>query len=287
MERIDELLRRALDEDVGAGDVTTRATVPDAARCEARIEARERLVVAGTAWASRAFELLDDRVRVERVAAEGEELEAGSTVLTLAGPTRAVLTGERLALNLLQRACGIATLTRRYASAVAGSGARVVDTRKTAPGLRQLDKAAVRVGGGVNHRHGLDDGVLLKDNHVAACGSVGEATRRAREEAPHTLRIEVEVRRMGELDEALEAGADVVLLDNMTLDDLREAVRRAREALRPPILEASGGVELGGVRKVADTGVDLVSVGALTHSPRAADLSLTLSEVGTARGDRG
>jgi nicotinate-nucleotide pyrophosphorylase (carboxylating) len=205
-------------------------------------------------------------------------VDRGELLAEVSGRLAPILTAERVALNLLQRMCGIATATRRYADAVAGTKARILDTRKTMPGLRILDKYAVRAGGGANHRFALYDGVLIKDNHIAAAGGIGQAVRRVRERIPHTLKIEVEVRDLAGLEEALAAGADAVLLDNMGLDEMARAVQRV--AGRVP-LEASGNMTLERVREVAETGVDLISVGALTHSASAADISLNVTEVGT------
>ena len=273
-EHVDALRRLALAEDIGTGDRTTLATVDPATRCRAVVVAKEPLVYAGGPWFRRVFELLDPAVHVELRSAEGEAVSAGAEVLGITGSAHSVLAGERAALNLLQRQSGIATLTRRFVEAIAGTGAVIVDTRKTAPGQRQLDKHAVAAGGGGNHRFGLDSGILIKDNHIVACGSVRAAVRRARERSPHGLRVEVEVTSLAELDEAIEAGADIVLLDNMGLPMMAEAVRRVRAAGRGVLVEASGNLDLGRVREVAEVGVDLLSVGALTHSVRAADLSM-------------
>jgi len=270
---LEPLLRAALAEDVGAGDVTTLATVPADRQGEASIRAKAAGVICGLPVAARVFVLVEPRVRFTPEVAEGARVAPGDLVARLEGPARGILTGERVALNLLQHLSGIATRTAGFVARVQGTKARIVDTRKTLPGLRALAKYAVRVGGGHNHRYGLYDGVLIKENHIAAAGGVGEAVRRARAYAPHTGRIEVEVERLDQIDEALAAGADVLLLDNMELATLREAVRRvAGRAL----LEASGNMTEERVAEVAAAGVDLISVGALTHSVTALDLSLRL-----------
>ena len=257
-------VRAWLAEDVGAGDATTQSMIDDAATCEARILLKEHGVVCGLDVAGAVFAELG--AHLEPLAADGDMLHG--PVARVTGPARAVLTGERLALNVLGRLCGIATLTRRYVDAVEGTDATVLDTRKTTPGLRELEKYAVRCGGGTNHRLRLDDGVLIKDNHLRVAGSIANAVSRVRETG---LPVEVECDTLLQVGEALVAGADRILLDNMTLDELREAV--AVTAGRAE-LEASGGVSLDTVRAIAETGVDFISVGALTHSARALDVSL-------------
>jgi nicotinate-nucleotide pyrophosphorylase (carboxylating) len=271
MDDLDAIVRRALDEDVGRGDVTTAATVPVGARARARITQKRPGVVFGVDAAEAVFRALDPDVALERLAPEGEWREGGP-VLAIAGGAAALLTAERTALNFLQRLSGVATLTARYVAAVAGSGARVLDTRKTTPGLRALEKAAVAAGGGTNHRAGLYDAILIKENHAAMAGGVGAAVEAARTAAPG-LALEVECRDLAEVDAALAAGADHLLLDNMTPARLREVVARVGGRAR---LEASGGVTLETIREIASTGVDFVSVGALTHSAPALDLSLLL-----------
>jgi nicotinate-nucleotide pyrophosphorylase (carboxylating) len=271
---IREIVSRALAEDVGPGDVTTAATVAPEAQCRAEIVAKAEGVIAGLGVARAVFEALDPTIAFEAVVADGVRVSAGTAVARIAGNARGVLTAERTALNFLQRMSGIATLTAQYVESVKGTKARILDTRKTAPGLRLLDKYAVRLGGGENHRLGLFDAVLIKDNHVRAAGGVGEAVRRAKA-AHHLLRVEVEVRTMAELEEAMAAGADVILLDNMDRDEIRAAV--ARVAGRCPV-EVSGGVDLQTVRELAETGVDYISVGKLTHSAPALDLSLEIAD---------
>jgi nicotinate-nucleotide pyrophosphorylase (carboxylating) len=266
-----EVLSRALAEDVGGGDLTTAATVPESARARAVVSQKAPGVVYGLDLAEMTFRKLDPQVYIERLAGEGVWRERGE-VLKLEGSARAILTGERTALNFLQRLSGVATLTARCVQAVAGTGARILDTRKTTPGLRTLEKAAVAAGGGTNHRAGLYDAILIKENHAALAGGVGEAVRKAAAYAPH-VPLEVECRSLSEVDEALEAGAPRILLDNMTLEELRAAV--AHVAGRAE-LEASGGLTLETLRAVASTGVQFISVGALTHSAPALDLSLIL-----------
>ncbi len=268
----ERVIRTALDEDVGTGDVTTRATVPAGVRVRARLVAREALRLAGLPAFHRVFELLGaSDATWDCPFRDGDDVPAGATVLTVEANARVLLTGERTALNLLQRLSGVATQARRWVAHLAGTRARLVDTRKTTPGLRALEKYAVRVGGAANHRAGLFDGVLIKENHIRAAGGIGPAVAAARTNAPHTLRVEVEVTDLAELGEALDAGADAVLLDNMDLDALAEAVRRTGGRA---VLEASGGVTEDRLRAIAGTGVDLISAGALTHSARAVDLSL-------------
>ncbi len=231
-------------------------------------------MVAGSAYVARVFVQVDPTVRVTCHVTDGVAVEAGVTVFTIEGDAHSVLAAERTALNILQRLTGVASLTRRFVKAIEGTAARITDTRKTTPGMRAMQKAAVAAGGGSNHRFGLDSGILIKDNHIAACGSVTTAVTRARQMSPHSLRVEVEVTTLDELDEALAAGADIILLDNMSTADMREAVIRGRRRQQPVLLEASGNLTLDRVPEVAATGVDLLSVGALTHSARSADLSL-------------
>jgi nicotinate-nucleotide pyrophosphorylase (carboxylating) len=273
MNALDALLWLALHEDVGHGDITTDALVPAGAAGRALAVAREPFVLSGTRAFCRVFELLDGRTEVVSRFADGAWVAAEDPVLEVRGALRVLLTGERTALNLLQRLSGIATLTRRMVDAMAGSGCRLLDTRKTTPLWRMLEKEAVRHGGGHNHRFGLADGVLIKDNHLAAVGSLAEAVGRARRRAPHTLRVEVEVDTLEQLEEALQAGADVVLLDNFSLEAMHAAVALTGKRA---LLEASGGITLERVPSVAATGVDFISCGALTHSARAVDISFEL-----------
>jgi nicotinate-nucleotide pyrophosphorylase (carboxylating) len=273
-ELLDTLLRGFLTEDLGAGDVTAAACFPDPAHpVRAVIRSREACTVAGVTVAARVFTLTDGALRATPRVTDGDAIPAGSDLLTIGGPVAPLLSAERVALNLFQRLCGVATITAQFVSAAAGSGAAICDTRKTTPGLRLLEKYAVRCGGGVNHRFGLFDAVLIKDNHIEACGSVTEAVTRARRYAPAGTKIEVEVEDIEQLGEAVAAGADLLLLDNMDVETMRAAM--ARVAGRLP-LEASGGVTLETVGRIAATGVQFISVGALTHSAPAIDLSLEL-----------
>jgi len=275
MEGLRELVARALAEDLGAGDITSEATVPEGARARARIVQKQPGVVFGLAAAGEAFEQAG-AAGLEPLVGEGEWREqVPADIALVVGPARALLAGERTALNFLAHLSGIATLTARYVAAVRGTGATILDTRKTTPGLRALEKAAVAAGGGSNHRFGLDDAVLIKENHIALAGGLTEAVeaaRMARAEAP----IEIECRNRAEVEEALAAGADRLLLDNMGPVELRAAVAARDEAGSAARLEASGGVTLDNVAEVAATGVELVSIGALTHSAPALDLSLLL-----------
>jgi nicotinate-nucleotide pyrophosphorylase (carboxylating) len=270
-EALTDIVARALAEDLGAGDATSAATVDEDARALAAITQKQPGVLFGLDAAEAAFRQLDPDVEIERLASEGEWREGGP-VLRLEGRTRALLGAERTALNFLQRLSGVATATARAVKEIEGTGAQILDTRKTTPGLRALEKAAVRAGGGVNHRAGLYDAILIKENHAAAAGGVGEAVRRARAAAPD-LPLEVEVRDDAEIDEALGAGATRLLLDNMSPDRLSAVVSRVAGRAT---LEASGGITLANLREVATTGVEFISVGALTHSAAALDLSLTL-----------
>lgn len=264
------IIDAALAEDLGSGDVTARLTVPAHVQGAARIMAKQAFVFCGGAIVEQVFARVDASVRVELVAGEGERVERGQLLVRIAGNARALLAGERVALNLLGRACAVASLTRAHVDA-AGPNLRVVDTRKTMPGLRAIDRYAVRCGGGHNHRNDLGAGVLIKENHIRAAGSVGAAVRAAKQHAPHTLRIECEVTNHAELREAMAAGADAVLLDNMSDDELREAVAIADGKL---ILEVSGGVTLERLPRLASIGVHLASVGALTHSAPSVDMSM-------------
>ncbi len=271
------LVELALDEDLGRGDVTSGSVV--AADREARgvLVAREDLVVAGLPLVTLVAHAIDPGLRVTLAAHDGDQMRAGATLGTLAGNARAILAAERTLLNFLQRLSGVATLTRRFADAVAGTGARVADTRKTTPGFRALEKYAVACGGGQNHRFDLASGVLIKDNHLALSGSLREAVARARAGAPHGLKIEVEVDTAAQLEEALAVGCDIILLDNFSLAAVAAAVARVAAhggTASRPLLEVSGGVTLDSIGALARTGVDLISVGALTHSARAVDIAL-------------
>ncbi len=268
---LDQQLRAFLAEDLEHGDVTTDVLFGDEQGLLQAI-ARQPLVACGMARvAARVFCLLGGPVEYGELAEDGARMEKGQVLFTARGPVKTLLKGERVALNLIQRLCGIATLTAEFVSKVEGLDTRIVDTRKTTPGLRMLEKYAVRCGGGQNHRFSLSDGVLIKDNHIAACGSIAKAVQRVRERLPHTLRIEVECDTLDQVREALDAGADIIMLDNMDLDTMRRGVELIGDAA---ISEASGGVNLNNVCDIAETGVDIISIGALTHSAPAVDIGL-------------
>ena len=269
-----DLVRQALDEDRGRGDATSAAVINKGQRARGVILAKSGLVVAGLDVAAETFRQLDPAVVIEVLWADGSHVTANEPIAFVTGDANALLTAERTALNFLQRLSGIATHTRRHADAVAGTGCKILDTRKTTPGLRMLEKYAVTVGGCKNHRFGLDDGVLIKDNHIAVCGGVGAAVRQARSRASALLRIEVECTNLAEVQEALDARADIILLDNMTTPQMAEAVRLVNGRA---LLEASGNMSVERVREVAETGVDFISVGALTHSAPAVDLSMAVN----------
>ena len=270
-----DLIKRALAEDVGQGDITTASTVDSSRPGRARIAVKQAdgIVFCGGMILAQVFAMTASEPSLKSLAQEGDRLVRGAIAAEIDGRLAGLLTGERVALNFLQLMSGIATATRRYADAIAGTRARIVDTRKTHPGLRAIEKYAVRVGGGGNHRFGLDSGVLIKDNHIAAAGSIGAALDRARRLAPHTFRIEIECETLAQVEEALRHGATSILLDNMQPDELRRARQIVGDAV---VLEASGNVSLETVRAIAETGVDLISVGALTHSVMAVDLSMRI-----------
>ena len=271
MFEIERIVRTALEEDIGLGDVTTEVTVPTETVARAELVAKEDFFLAGVEVAAAVFRLLDPEVAFEKLLEDGRRVRRGEVLAWIRGRAAILLQGERVALNLLQRMCGIATLTARYVEQVEGTGAVIVDTRKTVPGLRALDKYSVRMGGGRNHRIGLFDGVLIKENHIAAAGGIAAAIGNAKKSLPHTLKIEVETRNLEEVQEALSAGADIIMLDNMSLEDMRQSVGLIDGRA---LVEASGGVNLDSVRDIAETGVNIISVGALTHSVKAADISM-------------
>ena len=275
--QVEQLVDSALAEDLGSGDVTTEALIPENQEGKAYLVAKGQGVLAGIGVATMVFHRVDPALRVKELVADGGRVHPGDRMAAIEGKVASILRAERAALNFLQRLCGIATETAKYVEAVSGTKALITDTRKTAPGLRLLEKYAVRVGGGHNHRQNLGDGVLIKDNHLVALRSrgvgLGEVIKKARQHAPHTLKIEVEVESVEQAHEALSAGADIIMLDNMNLEDMRQVVELARGRA---VIEASGGITLDSVRAVADTGVDLISVGALTHSAKALDISLEL-----------
>ncbi|HEX8922503.1 MAG TPA: carboxylating nicotinate-nucleotide diphosphorylase [Pyrinomonadaceae bacterium] len=265
-----------LAEDLGRGDITTQSCVTRNTRARGRFLAKEQMVVAGLEAAEAVFSTLDSQQQLEAFASDGEEVEAGKVIARTSGFADVLLAGERVALNLLQRLSGIATLTRKYVRAIEGTNAQIVDTRKTTPGLRMLEKYAVISGGARNHRLGLDDGVLIKDNHIALAGGVGAAVERARASVGHLHKIEIEVSTEKDLREAIRSGADILLLDNLSPEETARMVTLARE-LDPKItLESSGGIMLENVRAYAEAGVDLISIGALTHSARAMDISFKI-----------
>ncbi|GAA4371568.1 carboxylating nicotinate-nucleotide diphosphorylase [Agromyces bauzanensis] len=284
---IDRIVGAALDEDAPWGDLTSETLIPAAATATAELVAREPGVVSGIEVFAAAFRLVDPRIVVQRIAGDGDRFAAGEVLARVQGPARGILTAERVALNLLQRMSGVATLTARYVDAVAGTSARIVDTRKTTPGLRSLERQAVRDGGGRNHRRSLSDAIMAKDNHLAVLTASGRdlatALREARERMPHTAHLEVEVDRLDQLDAVLAGCADTIMLDNLDLDDLREGVARIGGRA---VVEASGGVSLESVGAIAATGVDVISVGALTHSARALDLGLDVVIEAPADGSR-
>jgi nicotinate-nucleotide pyrophosphorylase (carboxylating) len=275
MNGIDKIIEIALAEDIHTGDITTLSVLPKPRNISARLVAKEPMVLAGVAVAERVFAQIDPSISFTAAFSDGDRLEKGDVIARMEGDAAALLMGERVSLNLMQRMSGIATQTAAYVEEIEGTGAKVVDTRKTTPGLRVLEKYAVRVGGGTNHRTGLYDGVLIKENHIAAAGGILEAVRLARAYIPHTLKIEVETETLDQVDLALQAGADIIMLDNMTLDEMTRAVGViAKRAL----VEASGGVNLQSIKAIAQTGVDIISVGALTHSVRAMDISMLMEE---------
>jgi len=271
---VSRLIANALEEDLGRGDVTTLATIPPECAAQGRISAKADLTVAGLPLVEMVLTAVDSRSGARLLKAEGSAVKKGEVVVELWGNATGLLIGERTLLNFLQHLSGVATLTRRFVDAVAGTRCKIIDTRKTLPGFRLLDKYAVTQGGGMNHRLGLDDGVLIKDNHIAVCGGVGAAVRQARARASALLRIEVECTTLTEVREAVEARADIILLDNMSTALMREAVQFVDGRA---LLEASGNMSLDRVREVAETGVDFISVGALTHSASAVDLSMAIT----------
>jgi nicotinate-nucleotide pyrophosphorylase (carboxylating) len=263
-----------LREDIGSGDITAAATIPANARASAQYRSKEALIVAGIPVVQEMVKLADPQLEFKALSSDGTSIEARTAIAELRGSARSILTVERTTLNLLQRMCGIATLTRQYVDRIAGTRARIIDTRKTAPGLRVLDKYAVTCGGATNHRMGLSDGVLIKNNHLAFHSSIKDAMQETRRHLGHLVKVEVEVRNLDELKVAIEAGADVVLLDNFTADETRKAVEITRGRIP---LESSGGITLETVRSFAETGVDYISVGALTHSVPAVDIHLRVT----------
>ena len=268
---LDKIILNALDEDVGTGDITTESTIPEDRVAHGLYKAKESGVLCGVGVAKRVFELIDPSIEFKAFKKDGDLIEKGEIIAEVHGKATGVLTGERVGLNLMQRMSGIATRTAEAVKQVEGTGAKICDTRKTTPGLRVIEKYAVKVGGGTNHRFNLADGILIKDNHIVAAGSITAAVKAARANAPHTLKIEVEVETFDELDEALAAGADIIMLDNMSCEDMKKAVGIVNGRA---LTEASGNMGDRDLKEVADCGVDLISIGALTHSVRALDISL-------------
>ena len=273
---VTRLIDLALEEDLGRGDATTQAVIPPGTTAAAHLVARQRLTVAGLEIAAAVFRRVDPSIAIDTRVADGAEVPPGMRIASYRGSAAALLAGERTALNFLQRLSGVATLARAFVAAAQGSSLRITDTRKTTPGFRLLEKYAVRMGGASNHRFDLGSGILIKDNHVEIAGSVTEAVRRAKGRVPHSLNIEVEVDTLAQLDEALAAGVAIVLLDNFSAADLEQALARVRAVSPRPLVEVSGGVTLARIPELARAGVDLVSVGALTHSAPAVDLSLEM-----------
>jgi nicotinate-nucleotide pyrophosphorylase (carboxylating) len=268
---LDKIINQALEEDIGNADITTLSTVDENKQIEGNFIAKEEGVICGLPVLERVFEILDPSVRIERNVGEGEQVAKGTVIAKISGSAQSILTGERVALNLLQRLCGIATRTQMAVAQVSGTKAMIADTRKTTPGLRILEKYAVRVGGGTNHRFNLADGILIKDNHISAAGGISQAISRARKFAPHTLKIEVEVESFPQIEEALQSGADIIMLDNMSTEDMTKAVHMIDGKA---LVEASGNMGDKNLRTVAECGVDIISIGALTHTIRAMDISL-------------
>ncbi|MCC3377243.1 carboxylating nicotinate-nucleotide diphosphorylase [Cohnella sp. REN36] len=279
VEAVRAQIRAWLAEDIGSGDVSTMATVPEGHYSVGIIHAKQAGVIAGLPLARMVFEIVDPTLSFDKQATDGEWIESGTVIAVVKGSTHSILTGERLALNLMQRLSGIATKTRQYVAAAEGFSVRIADTRKTTPGHRTLEKYAVRVGGGANHRFGLYDAVMIKDNHIKAAGGITAAVEAAKRRVPHTMMIEVEAESLGQAVEAAEAGANIVMFDNMAPEQMREAAARLRELAPHIVLEASGGIRPERVREIAASGVDVISVGGLTHSFQALDISLDLNEI--------
>ncbi len=270
---IQGLIQSALKEDIGSGDITTSAVLSGREVGNARVVAKEDMVVAGIGIFKEVFSFSEEKVEFTDRVEDGELVESGDVLTEMSGNLGDILTAERVALNFLQRMCGIATLTRRYVDEIRGTGAKILDTRKTTPGLRVLEKYAVMIGGGFNHRFGLYDGILIKDNHIDAAGGIIAAVEMVNKGVPHTLKIEIEVKNLREVEEALSAGVDVIMLDNMDVEEMKKAVSLIKGRV---LVEASGNITLSNVKKIAETGVDFISIGALTHSAPSSDISLKL-----------
>lgn len=272
---VKELIRIALEEDIGSGDITTSLLIPEKHESNALITAKGDFILSGIPFVKEVFALLDQEIKFSVITNDGSKVTKGTKLAELQGKTHSILSGERVSLNILQRLSGIATLTNMFAGRINGLNTTIVDTRKTTPGLRFMEKYAVRCGGGSNHRFGLFDGILIKDNHIEAVGGIRDALRITKEGHPLT-KIEIEVKNLTELKEAIEGGADIIMLDNMSIEDMNEAVQIVRKTKKGIILEVSGNVSLDNVRQIAETGVDWISIGALTHSAPAADISLKI-----------
>lgn len=270
---LDAIIQKALEEDIGPGDITTDSIIDPHRKGKALLVTREKFVLAGLPVFSMVFTLIDPELEFEFIYHDGATVPSGETICRISGRLAPILKAERTALNFLQRMSGIATLTSEYVANASPNRARILDTRKTAPGLRALDKYSVRMGGGFNHRIGLFDGILIKDNHIAAAGSITEAIKLARYNSPHGLKVEVETETLIQVQEALDAGADIIMLDNMRIDIMKQALGLIN---RKALVEVSGNVTLGNIREIAEMGVDLISIGALTHSAKAVDLSLEI-----------
>lgn len=267
-----DILYRAIEEDVGFGDITSSLLIPEESKSKAIFIAKEDFIIAGLPFAEKIFSLIDSSILFNYTLKDGVKVKSGDTIAEIYGKTRSILLGERVSLNILQRLSGVATLTRMFVEKVKGTKAKIVDTRKTTPCLRFMEKYAVKIGGGENHRFGLYDGILIKDNHIKAVGSISKAIELAKR-SHHLSKIEIEVKNISELSEAINAGADVVMLDNMSVEDMKEAVKISDGKI---MLEASGGVTLENVKEIAETGVDFISIGAITHSFKASDISLKI-----------
>ena len=270
---MDEIITRALKEDIGTGDITTMSTVPAGQTINGRFIAKEAGIICGLEIVRRVFEIVNNEIQFKPLVNDGDAVLTGEVIASISGPAVGILMGERVALNFLQRLSGISSKTASLAKIIEGTGARISDTRKTTPGLRVFEKYAVKIGGGMNHRFNLSDGVLIKDNHIAAAGGISNAIEAARNSIPHTLKIEVEVETMEQIEEALKAGADIIMLDNMDIPAMKEAVAKINGRA---LVEASGNMGDKDLRAVAETGVDIISIGALTHSVKAMDISLKL-----------
>ncbi len=277
--RIDSVIKNALSEDIGNGDITTLAIIPEGHSSKAVLVAKEDFILAGIPYAERTFKLIDSSLNFRTKKRDGSKVMSGTSLAEISGDTASLLKAERVALNLLQRLSGIATVTRSFVERVKGLSVKIVDTRKTTPGLRIFEKYAVRVGGGYNHRFGLFDGLLIKDNHIAASGGLKKAVNLARLNTHHLMKIEAEVKSIKEVKEALSAGVDILMLDNMSIEKMKRAVEIIRSTRPDKLIEASGNIGIEDVRAVAFTGVDLISIGAITHSAGSADISMRIKSI--------